>query len=153
MSDGTRHRNQPLDELVRARRKDLGLTERELVRRCGWPDDYGLDDVRSLEAGELRFPSTTQLKDLARALELDSEVLEEAISTSLHASAHARPHASATVHLKEGRRLYYTPPEGIGDEESLRAWARTLSVAHDRPVTLRIDGAATVEISPDHGSQ
>jgi transcriptional regulator with XRE-family HTH domain len=149
MSDGTSHSARPLAELVRERRKALDLTEYELAERCGWSDAYGTADVRSLESGEIAFPSASQIEALAEALELDSETIDRAVNLAQETSSDARSRASVTVELGTGRRVRHMPPDGVEDEEALRAWAAELSQMHGRPVTLTLDGDHTCKIRAD----
>lgn len=153
MTDATSYAECDLAELVRLRRKELDLTEQDLAARCGWRNDSGSTDIRSLEAGEHRFPSKSQIEDLAQALELAPETLDRSVQTSLEKLEPMRPRPSATIELAEGRRVRHLPPAGVQDDEELRAWARELCQAHGRTVTLRLDNDQTVEISPDSTCQ
>lgn len=64
----------PLAELLRTRRDELGLTLYELEQRSGVPRPH----IRRLEQGETINPSMEILNKLANALDLDAEDLYDA---------------------------------------------------------------------------
>ncbi|HET9660231.1 MAG TPA: helix-turn-helix domain-containing protein [Thermomicrobiales bacterium] len=58
----------PLADVIRQRRRALGLTQHELAARLGAATC--VHDVRRLEAGQILLPAWNRLHELARALEL-----------------------------------------------------------------------------------
>jgi|GEM_PF-6162605 len=135
-----------LSRLIRSRRKELELTERELAERCGWDNEFGPSDVRSLETGELRFPSTSQVEALATGLELDVSDIEDAIEASLQESERNQFRAMATIELGHGRRARHAPPDHLETEEDVIGWAKRLNRDHRGPVELRLADGRTIRI-------
>jgi len=146
MTDPAAHQEWPLSQLIRSRRKELELSERQLAERCGWDDEFGPSDVRSLETGELRFPSTSQVEALAKGLELDVEDVEEAIEASLQESERSQFSAMATIKLGYGRRVRRPAPDGLTTEEDAIKWGKRLCRELGGTVELHFDDGRTVQV-------
>jgi transcriptional regulator with XRE-family HTH domain len=66
-----------LGETIKARRRELGLSQKMLAARVVAQDDYGFrqSDVSRLERGRVDLPRRRRLEHLAAALELSSGML------------------------------------------------------------------------------
>jgi hypothetical protein len=82
----------PIHELIENRQKQLGLGRNELGRRCGFKNlDKGLRRIDSICHGDLDSPGSKMVLDnLAVALEVDKNVVEEAIAATAEIIAEAK---------------------------------------------------------------
>jgi hypothetical protein len=74
----------PIHELIESQQKQLGLRPSELARRCGFRNvDKGLRRIDGVCHGDLDSPGAKMVLDnLAVALEVDKNVVEEAITAT-----------------------------------------------------------------------
>jgi len=110
----------PIHELIENRQKQLGLRRNELARRCGFKNlDKGLRRIDGVCHGDLDSPGAKMVLDnLAVALEVDKNLVEEAI-------------AATTKIIAEAKRL--------GDAKRDAAWRETLMSANfDEWATRRV---------------
>ena len=87
----------PIHDLIENQAKQLGLRRSELARRFGFKNlDKGLRRIDGVCHGDLNSPGAKMVIDaLPAALEVDKEVVEEAIRSTAEIIAEAERHAEA----------------------------------------------------------
>ena len=125
----------PIHDLIEGQQKRLGLRRNELARRCGFKNvEKGVRRIDGVCHGDLNSPGAKMVLDnLAVALEVDKNVVENAIAATAEIIAEANRFAEAKREAA-WRDIIQTPrlscrfPESSVANHVLRHdwWPRTL---------------------------
>lgn len=132
-------RGNPLGDLVRVRREELGMSKREAARRMGISASYllALEAGRNPTTGRPPEPSPSVLFALADALSLDSHLLLRVAGGFPPASIHAAIYDTRT------RPASAIPAARAIFSDTVEQWVEVTDSGHDPPTdvtVLRIAG-------------
>jgi transcriptional regulator with XRE-family HTH domain len=108
---------QTLGAVVRARRRELGLTQEQLAERISGPDEYiRQSDISRIERGDVGLPRRQRLERLATALELPIGELLERSGWSGSSAAFAAGQTGAWRHMSAASRAGASSANGASVE-------------------------------------